>query len=203
MERLGNGTVQLRRSGVQRGFGWLMAVVSAVVAAGFPLVAIGPWTYFESDPGAVKWLLLVVAPLVAVATGRTTAAAFRLATTPPGVVRLDEDGITVIDSSVFRTPLRLSRSDVAGISPAPSGTFAFSAWGAAAKEHAGLVSLYAERPNVLIRFRHPRLLEMARWNHGLQANYALRAPSPKKPVRGLWLRTEDQEGRDRLFSWAS
>lgn len=180
-----------------------MALVSGLLAAAVPVVAAGPWTYFRSDPGAVKWLLLVVAPLAAVATARTAGAAFRLATSPRGVVRLDMDGITIIDPSVFREPLRLARSDVAAISPAPTGTFAFGVWGAAAKEQAALVSLYAEKPNVLVKFTQPRLLGMAKWNYGLQANYALRAPSRKKAVRGLWLRTEDQAGCDRLVTWAS
>ncbi len=188
---------------MQRGYGWFMAVINALLAAGVPVVAAGSWTYFSSDPGAVKWVLLIVAPFVAVAAGGTAAAGFRLATSPTGVVRLDMDGITVTDPSVFREPLRLARSDVATISAAPTGRFAFGVSGAAAREHAALVSLYAERPNVLVKFTHPRLLAMARRNFGLTANYALRAPSPKKEVQGLWLRTEDQAGVDRLVEWAS
>ena len=203
VERLGGGTVHLRRPPMQRGYGWFMAVMSALLAAGVPVLAAGPWTYFRSDPGAVKWLLLIVAPFAAVAAGGTAGAGFRLATSPRGVVRLDTDGITVTDPSVFRETLRLARSDVATISAAPTGRFAFGVWGAAAKEHAALVSLYAERPNVLVKFTQPTLLAMARRNYGLQANYALRAPSRKKQVWGLWLRTEDEAGRDRLVAWAS
>ena len=167
------------------------------------MLAAGPWTYFTSDPGPVKWLLLIMAPFVAVTAGGTAAAGSRLATRPRGVVRLETAGITVIDPSVFREPLRLTRSDVATISAAPTGTFAFGMSGAAAREHAALVSLYAERPNVLVKFTQPRLLAMARRNYGLTANYALRAPSPKKEVWGLWLRTEDQAGRDQIVAWAS
>ena len=135
--------------------------------------------------------------------GGTAASGFRLATSPPGVVRLEMDGITVTDPSVFPEPLRLARSDVATISPAPTGRFAFAVSGAAAEEHAALVSLYAERPDVLVEFTQPRLLARARRNHRLHANYALSAPNPKKEVRGLWLRTEDQAGRDRLVAWVS
>lgn len=195
--------IPLRRPLGQRAFGWLMAVLLAGTAAGWPLLAIGPWTYFRSDPGPVKWPLLVVAPLASVALARTSAAAYRLATTRPGVVRLDEQAITIVDPSVFREPLRLTRADVADISPAPSGIGAFSVSGAAVKENAALLSLYPERPNVLLRFARPRRLEMARWNQGLQATYALRAPSPRKSVDGLWLRTEDEAGRGRLVSWTS
>lgn len=203
VERLGSGTVHLRRSPMQRGYGWFMAFINALLAPGIPVLAAGPWTYFRSDPGAVKWLLLIVAPFVAVAASGTAAAGFRLATSPRGVVRLEVDGITVNDPSVFREPLRLTRSEVATISAAPTGAFAFSVSGAAAKEHAALVSLYAERPNVLVKFTQPRLMTMARRNYGLTAHYALRAPSPKKEVWGLWLRTEDLAGRDRLVAWAS
>ncbi len=49
--------------------------------------------------------------------------------------------------------------------------------------------------------REPRLLDMARSNFGLQDNFPLRPPNPKTAVLGLWLRTEDDAGRDRLLSW--
>lgn len=157
----------------------------------------------QIGPRPVKSALLAVAPIIAVLMARTASAAYRLATTPPGVVLLSENAMVIVDSSVFKEPLRLVRSDVAAVSPAPIGSFAFRVSGPAARANAALVSLYAERPNVLVQFSQPRRLTMAKWNYGLQATYSLRSPTRKKAVNGLWLRTEDERGRDRLFSWAS
>lgn len=115
-------------------------------------------------PGPVKWALLGVAPLIAVVMARTASAAYRLATTPPGVVLLSENAMVIVDWSVFKEPLRLVRSDVAAVSPAPIGSFAFPVSGRGANANAALVSRYAERPNVLVRFRQPRRLKIAKWN---------------------------------------
>jgi hypothetical protein len=197
----GQEAVELKRTTGHRVFGAFMVALLGGLAVGGPVAAVGMVIKLGGRLDGAQWFALVLFLLLPVIVWRRVSAAYRLARAPAGTVELSEDALVINDRGLFRAPVHIARSDIVSVAPAPSGTFAFGAWGEAAKADAALVSSYAVKPDVLVRFVRARTIPEALHSGGLAGPYALRPPSPKKPTRGLWLPTRTKDDAARILDW--
>ncbi len=157
----------LRRTRGQRRIALFAEVSYWMMPLGIIAVAIGPWTYFDVDPGNVRWLLVVLAVAAVVLCPRFAVTARRGASAAAGSIELAGDQLIIRDDSLFVAPLVIERPQVAHVSAPPPGRFAFRVGGPLARANGVLVSLFDERPNMILTVREPVSMATSRWNRGL------------------------------------
>ena len=123
---------------------------------------------------------------------------WRLARCGPGRIELKSDELVIIDESLFEGSVVLRRDEIGGVVEAPKGIF--DRMEAVRTQRASLLSLAADKADLLISFQGPLTFGNVRRNKS-RMNYD--APRQAKPTHGFWVRTATADDRRKLLDWAA
>ena len=184
-----SSTVWLYRSSGQRAIGWFMVASTTIVVAGIVFGLVG-----GRVGASFAVCFAVLLPLLVL----QSTPMWRLARCGPGRIRLEADELIVVDESLFHGPVVLRRGDIADVVEAPKGIF--ERIDAVRTARASLLSLAADKADLLISFRVPLVFGNVRRNKNQMSHDA---PRNGKPTHGFWLRTATLDDRQKLLGWAA